>query len=668
MVGIQTIKSLAVEPSLRTQWERLAGYVKTSFSTAVIASLGQNAIQYINKVTMALVLYFGALAVINNEMTVGALVAFNMIMGQVTAPILRLSQLWQDFQQVRISVDRLGDILNFPTESRSLAQAHLPPAKGEISVRNVTFRYHPQTAEACCTTSPSPSQRASIGIVDPRARASRPSPSCCSGSICRSAADHGRRHRRRHVDPAWLRRQIGVVLQENMLFNRTVHDNIALANPACRAAPLWLSRVSPAPTSSLRACRSATTRSSRNAAPICRAASASAGDRARLATNPRILIFDEATSALDYESERVIQDNMQHICRGRTVIIIAHRLAAVRRSDRIITIQEGRIVEDGSHVELLAKPDSVYGKPGVCRRVRKQRHERKVETLPAKLPAQAPSVLSRLKGGLKRLTFDRDAQEFLPAHIEILQTPTSPMAVTILWTICLMFTAALVWSILAKLDIHAVASRAGCSPTGAPSWSSRSTPAPSGPSTCRTARREGRRRADRARPDRGARGRRRGDTRPGGRRRRDHRRRRRHRGACRPGDDCDPFGEKICRRAQREETALAADLGQYFSTLASLQAQLAEKRAQKVRFSGSTEAREKLMAILKQRVDMRETLVAREAGTKAAVLDALQLYQDQATSLAYERASSWKRTPASSASTARSSRRPASSSPSRRRS
>ena len=110
----------------------------------------------------------------------------------------------------------------------------------------------------------------------------------------------------------------------------------------------------------------------------------------------------------------------------------------------------------------------------------------KVETLPAKLPAQAPSVLSRLKGGLKRLTFDRDAQEFLPAHIEILQTPTSPMAVTILWAICLMFTAALVWSILAKLDIHAVAP-AGCSPTGAPSWSSRSIPAPSRPSTCRTA-------------------------------------------------------------------------------------------------------------------------------------------------------------------------------------
>ena len=233
MVGIQTIKSLAVEPSLRTQWEeRLAGYVKTSFSTVVIASMGQNAIQYINKVTMALVLYFGALAVINNEMTVGALVAFNMIMGQVTAPILRLSQLWQDFQQVRISVDRLGDILNFPTESRSLAQAHLPPAKGEISVRNVTFRYHPQTPEVLHDVSISIQSGQVIGIVGPSGSGKSTFTKLLQrlylperGQIMIDGIDIA------HVDPAWLRRQIGVVLQENMLFNRTVHDNIALANP-----------------------------------------------------------------------------------------------------------------------------------------------------------------------------------------------------------------------------------------------------------------------------------------------------------------------------------------------------------------------------------------------------------------------------------------------------
>ena len=135
----------------------------------------------------------------------------------------------------------------------------------------------------------------------------------------------------------------------------------------------------------------------------------------------------------------------------------------------------------------------------------------KVETLPAKLPAQTPSVFGRLKGGLKRLTFDRDEREFLPAHIEILQTPTSPMAVTILWTICLMFTAALVWSILAKLDIHAVA-HGRVQPNGRSKLVQ-----PFDPGTVKAIQRaerperEGGRRADRARPDRGAGGRRRGD-------------------------------------------------------------------------------------------------------------------------------------------------------------
>ncbi len=264
----------------------------------------------------------------------------------------------------------------------------------------------------------------------------------------------------------------------------------------------------------------------------------------------------------------------------------------------------------------------------------------KVETLPVtKLPAPpAPSVFGRLKGGLKRFTFERDEREFLPAHIEILQTPTSPMAVTILWTICLMFTAALVWSILAKLDIHAVA-QGRVQPNGRSKLVQ-----PFDPGTVKAINvqngmsvkagdvlieldpTEARAVADSAIRDLEA-----IDA--------EITRRQAAIVAVRAGQEtiAIPFTRQISPVVRkREETALAADLGQYFSTLASLQAQLAEKRAQKVRFTGSTEAREKLMAILKQRVDMRETLVAREAGTKAAVLDALQIYQDQATSLAYE--------------------------------
>jgi ATP-binding cassette, subfamily B, bacterial HlyB/CyaB len=313
---------------------------------------------------MALVLYFGALAVINNEMTVGALVAFNMIMNQVTAPILRLSQLWQDFQQVRISVDRLGDILNFPPESRPLAQAHLPPAKGEISVRNVSFRYHPGTPEVLREVSIAIPAGQVVGIVGPSgsgkstfAKLLQRLYSPERGQIMIDGIDIA------HVDPAWLRRQIGVVLQENLLFNRTVHENIALANVGMsRPAVMAVARLAGADEFISRLPLGYDTIIEE------RGSNLSGGQRQRLAIaralaiNPRILIFDEATSALDYESERVIRENMQYITRGRTVIIIAHRLAAVRSADRIIAIQEGRIIEDGSHADLLAKSDSMYGR------------------------------------------------------------------------------------------------------------------------------------------------------------------------------------------------------------------------------------------------------------------------------------------------------------------
>jgi membrane fusion protein, hemolysin D len=263
----------------------------------------------------------------------------------------------------------------------------------------------------------------------------------------------------------------------------------------------------------------------------------------------------------------------------------------------------------------------------------------KVQTLPVtNVPPQPPSVLNRLTGGLKRLTFDRDEREFLPAHIEILQTPTSPMAVTILWAICLMFTAALAWSILAKLDIHAVAS-GRVQPNGRSKLVQPFDPGvvkavhvqngqavKAGDVLIELDPTEARALADAATRDLEA-----IDA--------EIVRRQSAIIAVRSGQEtiAIPFSRQTSPPVRkREEAALAADLGQYFSSLASLRAQLAEKHAQKVRFTGSTEARGKLMAILKQRVDMRETLVAREAGTKAAVLDALQLYQDQATSLAYE--------------------------------
>lgn len=365
IVGIHTIKAMAVEPTLRIQWEeRLAAYVSTSFVTVILGSIGQNAIQYINAVTSALVLFFGAYAVISGDMTVGGLIAFNMIMAQVTAPILRLSQLWQDFQQVKVSIERLGDVLNAPIEARTQAQAHLPPATGRLTVHNVSFRYQPGTPDVLRDISIDIPAGQVIGIVGPSGSGKSTFTKLLQrlyvperGQVLVDGIDVAQ------VDPAWLRRQIGVVLQENLLFNKTVHENIALANPA-------LSRAQVIQVATLAGADEFVNRMPHGYDTMIeeRGANISGGQRQRLAiaralaTNPRILILDEATSALDYDSERIIQENMKHIVRGRTVVVIAHRLAAVRGCDRIIAMQEGRIVEDGSHGELIARPGSLYGR------------------------------------------------------------------------------------------------------------------------------------------------------------------------------------------------------------------------------------------------------------------------------------------------------------------
>ena len=265
---------------------------------------------------------------------------------------------------MRVSVDRLGDIMNAPGESRAMAQASLPPAKGAIQVRSLVFRYQPGSAEVLKDISLDIPQGQVIGIVGPSGSGKSTftkllqrlySPE--KGQVLVDGMDIAQ------VDTAWLRRQIGVVLQENLLFNRTVHENIALANPGMsRAHVIAVARLSGADEFISRLPLGYDTRIEE------RGANLSGGQRQRLAIaralamNPRILIFDEATSALDYESERIIQDNMKDIVRGRTVIIIAHRLAAVRGCHRIIALKDGVIVDDGSHTELLAKPTSLYGR------------------------------------------------------------------------------------------------------------------------------------------------------------------------------------------------------------------------------------------------------------------------------------------------------------------
>jgi ATP-binding cassette, subfamily B, bacterial HlyB/CyaB len=364
VVGMQTLKAAAVEPMTQASWEeKLAAYVRTSFDATLLATFGQNATQYVSMLTMALIIFFGAQAVIAGQMTVGELVAFNMIASQVAQPILRLSQLFQDFQQVRVSVERLGDILNTPVEPAPQNLPILPPPRGAIELKNISFRYRAGYPEVLSDVSLSIAPGEVVGIVGPSGSGKSTMTKLIQrlyqperGQILIDGIDIAQ------VDPTWLRRHIGVVLQENVLFNRTIHENIAFANPATpRANVIRVAQLAGAHEFIAQLPQGYDTMIEE------RGANLSGGQRQRiaiaraLATNPRILIFDEATSALDYESERSVQQNMREIVRGRTVLIIAHRLAAVRSCDHIISLLEGRIVERGTHDELVKCEKGVYG-------------------------------------------------------------------------------------------------------------------------------------------------------------------------------------------------------------------------------------------------------------------------------------------------------------------
>ena len=363
IVGAQTLKAAGVEPMMQAQWEeKLSAYVRTSFDAGVTGAIGQNLIQYVSKVTTALILFVGAQSVIDGSMSVGELIAFNMIASQVVQPILRLSQLWQDFQQVQVSVSRLGDILNAAPEPVPQNLLTLPPPRGSIDFRSVTMRYQHQSPDALRNVSLSIAAGEVIGVVGPSGSGKSTltklvqrlySPQ--AGQVMIDGVDVAQ------LDPGWLRRQVGVVLQENILFNRTIHENIALGDPAMpRAMVMHAAHLAGADEFIAQLPQGYDTMIEE------RGANLSGGQRQRIAiaralvVNPRILILDEATSALDYESELIIQENMRAIVRGRTVIIIAHRLAAVRPCTRIVGMRRGEIVEIGTHEELLARKGGLY--------------------------------------------------------------------------------------------------------------------------------------------------------------------------------------------------------------------------------------------------------------------------------------------------------------------
>ncbi|WP_423391953.1 type I secretion system permease/ATPase [Burkholderia sp. LMG 21824] len=354
--GVETVKSMSVEPQFAKKWEmQLAAYVASGFRVTQLGNIGQQLIQYIGKLVSLGTLLLGAKLVIDGKLTIGELIAFNMMSQRVAAPVLRLAQLWQDFQQVGISMSRLGDILNTRTELRQSSQS-MPAIKGDIRFEHVRFRYRPDGQPVLDDVSLDIRAGQVIGIVGRSGSGKSTLTKLLQrlyvpehGTVRIDGVDLAL------ADPAWLRRYIGVVLQENYLFNRSIRENIALADPgAPMAAIMHAAKLAGAHDFICELPQAYDTLVEEHGSNL------SGGQRQRIAiarallTNPRILIFDEATSALDFETERVIQNNMSAICAGRTVIIIAHRLSTVRHADQIIAMDKGHIVELGTHETLQA--------------------------------------------------------------------------------------------------------------------------------------------------------------------------------------------------------------------------------------------------------------------------------------------------------------------------
>ncbi|RMN31010.1 hypothetical protein ALQ61_03638 [Pseudomonas coronafaciens pv. zizaniae] len=363
--GIDTLKSMAVEPQAIRKWDnQLAGYVAAGFKTQTLSTIANESVSLIGKLVTVATLWLGARLVIDGQLTVGQLVAFNMLAGRVAQPIMRLAQLWTNFQQTGVSVQRLGDILNTRTEMNQATRSALPPIKGRIEFDEVHFRYRPDGSEILRGISLTIEAGEVIGVVG----RSGSGKSTLTRLLQRLYVPERGRVLVDGMDLALadvssLRRQIGVVLQDNMLFNRSIRENIALTDAGAPIeAVMAVAKLAGAHDFILELPEGYDTVVGEHGASL------SGGQRQRIAIaralmgNPRILIFDEATSALDYESERIVQQNMQSICKGRSVIIIAHRLSAVRDANRIVVVDRGQIVEQGTHAELLSHQAGHYSR------------------------------------------------------------------------------------------------------------------------------------------------------------------------------------------------------------------------------------------------------------------------------------------------------------------
>ena len=344
--GIETVKTNTLEPSFEKRWQHhLAGQLKAGFRARVVSIWAEQGIGLIQKLTAALTLWWGVKLVLAGELSPGELVAFNMLAGQVTQPILRLAQVWQDFQHTLIALRRVGDILDEPQEAGSGGLASIPSMRGEVTFNQVRFRYDTDAPEVLKNLSLTIKAGEFVGITGRSGSGKSTLTKLLqrlyvptSGQVLVDGMDLA------IADPVELRRNMSVVLQESCLFGGTIADNIRQCAPnASDEALVQAAQLAGAHDFILDLPQGYNAQVGESGSRL------SGGQRQRIAlaraliTNPRILILDEATSALDYESEAAIVSKLPEIVKGRTVISIAHRLSTLAYCDRIINLNNGFI-------------------------------------------------------------------------------------------------------------------------------------------------------------------------------------------------------------------------------------------------------------------------------------------------------------------------------------
>lgn len=363
--GIQTVKAQNIELRSRWQWqERYARYVSAGFKTVLTFTAASSTSTFLNQLSSLLVLWVGAYLVLDGQLTLGQLIAFRIIAGYVTSPLLRLTQLWQNFQETALSLERLGDIVDSPTETDASDRHNIPmpTIQGSVKYENVSFRFNPSgplqlnninlefpNGKFVGIVGQSGSGKSTLMKLLPRLYPLE------SGRILIDGYDISK------VELYSLRRQIGIVPQDTLLFEGSVQENIALNCPDASAEEIiQAARVAAAHEFIMNLPNGYNTRVGE------RGASLSGGQRQRVAIartilqNPGLLILDEATSALDYESERQVCLNLAEAFKGRTVFFITHRLSTIRNADVILMMDQGSVVEQGTHQELMGLKGRYY--------------------------------------------------------------------------------------------------------------------------------------------------------------------------------------------------------------------------------------------------------------------------------------------------------------------